>query len=245
VVSVLSIFLMTSLSTPIWELLPVLQKVQFPFRVHAVLAVAVTALAAHGLAAAGRRPGWLDRILLAGGAVVLALGLGFTGVKAWPWFDADRETQNAYIDYGVEVLEYWPRAALERRPELASKLIDEEPMAAYARETLAELGDDPMRATVDAGTARVVVESWAPRDIRLRVLAETRASVVVGQRYLPGWTAYVGVEEMTLPVSSTERRTWPERIGGLFSLAALLVSGALTLIALSRRRRRRASAGPP
>jgi hypothetical protein len=88
---------------------------------------------------------------------------------------------------------------------------------------------------------------------------------VVGQRYLPGWTAYVGVEEMTLPVSSTERRglvridvpegeyfvdlrllaTWPERIGGLFSLAALLVSGALTLIALSRRRRRRASAGPP
>lgn len=65
-VSALLLFLMSSVSAPLWQRLPLLAKVQFPGR---ALAVLTPALAGAAGAVGGRRPYWRDALL-----VLLAIG---------------------------------------------------------------------------------------------------------------------------------------------------------------------------
>jgi hypothetical protein len=235
VVLVGSVLLMTPLARPVWEGLPLLQEVQFPYRFGTIATLAATALAAAG-AAGLRREG--ARIHL----VALTAGLGLAGLCVVSTAVAVRHQltdptaltpdQRHTLNLKLEVLEYRPRWA--------------------GADVIGSLQHD---ARVIEGAGGVKVTSWQPRAIGFLVQAENVAVVRIGQFYYAGWRAMVdgapvavmpstgdGLLRLTVPPgwhevvvslvpSNAERWGW--MLSGITALSLVAILGAA---AVARRR---------
>jgi len=220
-------FLMLRLTLPLWNLLPKLRFVQFPWRWMSLLAVVACCFFA---AAIERRRGWLWFCLF----VLLAVPLGvFLARNTW-WDPDEMPTQMAAIDSGTGfegVDEYDP---------LGDDHLDLPKHAPLAAILPASTED----AEAPAPAAKIEEESWQPQDYRLRVESPAPARVALRLLNYPAWQVSVNghtitpqrpdeVNQMIVPVtagaSEIEVRfaRTPDRTAGLAlsAVSSLFVIG--------------------
>jgi hypothetical protein len=239
VIAVASIFMMSPLSAGIWRVLPILQKVQFPWRFNillvcaaaAIFAAACAALIEHadGLRKKNARPSSVFAwpALVVAGVVVL---LGSQLFKA-------AKTLNEIHSVGRSVpARIFVIDQVGARPSTLRK-------EHFTQDVFEHLGRSLPQAGIANGTGRVDVLEWRPRHIVLAVDAESQTRLVVKQLYYPGWTARSRGESVVLPVAPAEPialvslvvppgkheialsldASIPERAGQALSAAAVIV----------------------
>jgi hypothetical protein len=170
--------LMTPLSTPIWQWIPLLQKVQFPWR--SMIVVDFAAATAIAIAA-----GWVLRARFAarmGGLLVLALPillcfvLDSSSYQLFWRLRHDPKSQallQTWIETGEDADEYIPSGIATPRTEL-----------------LKSLADKP-RAAIQPFEGSVRVIEWAPRRIVLDVQATSATTLTLRQFYFANWSAWI------------------------------------------------------
>jgi hypothetical protein len=235
-----ALLMMLAIARPLWNAMPPLQAIQFPWRFHTVVCVAGAALAARATAAfpaAGRAAR-----IIAFGALAMAVAFAALAVAAQRHAleeraNADMRLLAASTEIGFEGRQFRPR------------------WANLALFTSAPLGEIAQRA----GTASMIHGEGSARAVRrsarmMTLTTETAqdATVVVHQFYYPGWTARVaqgerlqtgpspdGLIQIAVPAGHHEitLRLEPgasEKVGVVASAAAAIVVCAL-LVAPHRR----------
>ncbi len=244
------LLLMLPASAPLWEHLPLLHKVQFPWRLNAQIgllaSLCAAALAAHLAAALPRRRPALAR----GGAALVALLLAAhlaAASRTRELFDArhvplTKQGLAALLRPGPLPREYF-RVPRERDPRA--------------------LLPGGARVAFAAGSGDARVEEWRPRRLVLSVRASEPARLALRQQFYPGWRARLegapgdarldalrreyGILALDLPPGShriTLTLAWTprERLGWIASAASLpLLAGATGGLAVRRRRAIRAA----
>lgn len=231
VVGLGSLLMMLPPSQGIWRVLPILQKIQFPWRFHILFSLALLLLMVHALRTmgrkrlwAGRRPGVVILIVL----VVLLLPLVLNALlhPKDPLPVSTRgfhPVQRHKIETNMGAKEYVPKGS-------STKLLDK-----------TTLSLPPVRITSGKGIARV--EAWAPRRIVLDIIADSPLELTLKQYYYPGWAARKQDEQILLTIYPTPgegllgvsvpegrsrvmvqlEKNQAEKIGWLVSGVALLV----------------------
>jgi hypothetical protein len=239
-------FLMTPVSLPLWRALPVLQKVQFPWRVAIVLDLAVAAtivLAVKGLDASVRQ----RRAIVVGVFVMLPILGSLVFGTQWARWDLSRRQDHRakiarLVAAGASPPEYFtPRASVSH---------------AAARAAVAAAPDLLHEAN---GGGHLTVLRRTPRRIEARVSFDCPAEVIVRQFYFPGWVARAegwrqpvrakpaspyGLTALSLPAGSYDvdivlSRTWQETAGLATSGLGILIAAVIGIGA------RRWRASPP
>jgi hypothetical protein len=239
VVAGLCFFMMTPLSKPVWILLPTLQKVQFPFRFNTVLSLAAACLVGVSFQGSTGRA----RRLFLGVLVVLGLVWTFgTARRAYYSYPAIYMDQVVF-DSATKRLRQ-RRDTNEFRPRWVSSIEENE-----LDMMLSGVGESQVK--VVSGEASVVVETWVPREISLRVNAPTGATLNISRFYFPGWVLLVGDGKVAHPVEPSMpggliharvpagnhrltlqlRKRWPELAGEVVSLVSLLIVSLLVVVA--------------
>lgn len=187
-VAVLSLGMTLPWSKPIWDLLPMLQKVQFPWRFNAVLTVAAITLFAfaattlRALALGGRS--YLIRIWAMLLAALLMTQL-LVGIEPL-FFDrlAASDIQKA-LQTSRSPLEYRPRWV---------------PLEQFSKESIARLSASTPQVQSEQSALQWQMISWAPRQIRLQVSTPKASSLTLHQYYFPGWIAHRAGTRESLPL---------------------------------------------
>jgi hypothetical protein len=192
-----ALFMMSAASKPIWQWVPLLQKIQFPWRIGTVLTVAATALVAHGIDALRKPVRWWSVSLLA--ALFGIVGyVGLETAKSAYWNVARGPAgpleRRQVIDYG----EYRPRQV---------------PRHVFTVDRMRNMGENLPAASVVSGDGTVVVEEWRPRRITLTVEAATDVLIDIKQLYYAGWVAKLRDGSQSFDVS-------PSTDAGLVSFGA-------------------------
>jgi hypothetical protein len=190
IVAIASSFMTLPLSTPVWKLLPMLQKVQFPWRFHVVLTVATTALITigiHSLNQTGR--GFSKKISTIGGLLLITTlfsGFVITYINiGLPNFEVEQD-----FLLSVDAPEY--------RPTWSSKEVFEQYVANQAEK-------DSPKVEVTQGQGSLSIQQWLPRKILLETNATTDVELTLKQLYYPGWTAKIdGTKQLPLTPSQPE-----------------------------------------
>jgi hypothetical protein len=188
VVALLSLFMMTPLSKPVWRMIPTLQAIQFPYRFSIVLTLAVTLLFAAWACTVkqlySERNGKI--LLMTVSLALIAVSVLAASWRAWRAFPLTNHNQEilSEVDQKVEVSrgtsEYHPRWSQWGAPLLL--LMDQ-----HHR--------NPVRAKLDGGTGSVSVSRWESREILLQVDSPGEDMLTVNQFYYPGWTARLAGEQ--------------------------------------------------
>jgi hypothetical protein len=159
--------MMTPLSVPLWDALPPLQYLQFPFRFFTALIPGIVWLEGR-LLAVRPFPGF-RLVVTATAYVVVVVG------AALPAFVTDPAPLRQFLDQRVVAA-----------PEYQTRWMAESKLAPWA------LPPEIVRSSVAAltsGSGRVEVEQWSSRRIVLRTMIETpQAQVRLKTAYFPGWT---------------------------------------------------------
>jgi hypothetical protein len=254
----LSILMTTFASDPVWRLLPVLQKVQFPWRFQLVLCLAVAGATAAGVGSLRGGFATLNRRALVFASLLVACWLYFwAGAMLRTYPDLPRPYR-----LGGGTLRWLDRSrdAPEYRPALAASNAEHD-VEALLQNLCGDLRREP-RACVAEGEGAVSVTRAGPRSLDLRVESAAGLTFRVTQFHFPGWAARLdgrphpvaaarpdGLLLLSAPAGTHTLRltlnpTLPERIGLFTSAASALVLAfppARTLLAKLRRRRRRAA----
>ena len=187
-VAVLSLGMTLPWSKPIWDLLPMLQKVQFPWRFNAVLSVAAITLFAFAattlntLAVHGRS--YLIQIWALLLAALLATQLA-VGIE--PLF-FDRLAASD-IQKALQV----SRSPLEYRPRWV-------PVDQFSKESVNRLGASTPQVQSDQSALRWQMIEWAPRQIRMSISTPAAGTLTLHQYYYPGWVAHSAGRSQPLPL---------------------------------------------
>ena len=247
--TVIAFLMMMPLSRPVWDALPLLQNVQFPWRINIVLVCAAAATISVASAALmeylrRRRAGSEDTawstlalsVLVLAAPTALFAGQIFDTVQLIDWSRSAERTIPDSILY---------RDYREYRPRDVSS-------AVFTPENVRRLGETLPRAELREGTGSVRVVSWRPRHIVLAVSATSDARIRIKQFYFAGWSARSSDGAEVFPVSASEPESLvtirvppgqhtvdlsldasvPERAGAALSALALL---ALVAVAWSYR----------
>lgn len=183
-------FLMSAASSFLWELIPVLQKVQFPWRMAIIIDFAIaatTVIAISGLSTKGSHPA---RVF---GAILTLLVLSSSAGGYIYWFNsvlAGDEVYQSGIDeffsIGFDGAEYLP-------PDIALRQFE-------AWEVLKHTD----MVQHDANNGNIRVARWEARNIAFDVDLKSETEVTVRQFYFPGWRATVSADDTELAVSATD-----------------------------------------
>jgi hypothetical protein len=236
-------FLMTPASRFLWELLPILQKVQFPWRVAIVidLAVAITFVVALRDIPAGKNRQFVFVSSMA--AILLVLSGGFSAVFfAGDWKLSQtaehQERLRTVISTGYDASEYIP----------ASVRLSQEEAWEYLKSV--------PRIGLDADKGQTNIVRWEARKIALDVDLSAETRLTVRQFHYPGWRAWIadggsaltvmpsdpaGLLELVAPPGRYRLELelgWSrqETAGAVVSGAGLLIVLLLTAVRSLRRR---------
>ncbi|HYL19254.1 MAG TPA: hypothetical protein VEV20_11255, partial [Burkholderiales bacterium] len=200
-IAVAAAFMMSPSSVAIWRALPMLQQVQFPWRINIVLVCAAAAAVATACALLiehapklrrndGQQPSSV--IVL---AMVLAVGvvalLGSQIVSAARTL-AELHAVGRNVPPQILVIDYEGARPNTLRREF------------FTQEVVQHLGESLPRVSVAQGTGTVEVVGWHPRRIVLAVDAQTDMQLVIKQLYYPGWTARSRTDNVVLPVAPAD-----------------------------------------
>jgi hypothetical protein len=187
-VCVLPVFLMLSLSFPVWKMCPLLfAAVQFPWRFNIVLCVAALAIVTVFLSEMSRWSRWLQ---------AWSLVLAFLLIV--PWFLAYGNTWKRYqmeAAHPIEVPSPVPHVDDHDGwfHAWAPAGIDE------ARAIQASTGP-PAKFLTSPGTANVLL--WKPRHIEFQTNSSTGGWVMIRQFYYPAWKAALVSPYRTLDIKA-------------------------------------------
>lgn len=185
--------MMFPLSKPLWDLLPVLQKIQFPWRFGTLLTFASLSLMAVSLTGVPRTRHYRSAraaTYLAGLLLLILLGsealVGFRPAFLQP-------VSNAMIYKTLQLarspLEYRPRYV---PPELFSKAM----LGDFSRRTL------PVASS--SATLRWQPLTWQPRLIRLQIHAPEATVLTLHHFFYPGWQATTRESKLLTVTPSAE-----------------------------------------
>jgi hypothetical protein len=219
---------MLRLSIPLWNLLPKLRYVQFPWRWMSVLAVICACFFA---AAIERRRGWLCFAFFVAFSIPLGVFLAQN-----TWWDADEmSTQQAAITSGdgyEGVDEYDPQG------DDHLDLPKQAPLASMAPASGEDADTRPLGG-------KIQVEGWQPTDKRIQVWSARPGRVALRLLNYPAWQVTVNgvpvrperaddVDQMLVPVSAGQSeirvrfvRTPDRTVGLVFSLISLVAGLAM------------------
>jgi len=170
-------FMMSPLSTPIWEYAPQLWKVQFPWRLSMVVDLATCIAALYALRALFDHRDIVSAAAVAISVGLLALWLATTqiGTLIDPFYSPEwRAERDSHLHDGVDVAEYTTAWNPTQRHF----------------DTSLELGNR-LQVIFDSKKGAIAVAHWWPRDIALGIDLRKPAIVSVRQFYMPNWRATV------------------------------------------------------
>jgi hypothetical protein len=182
VVSIFSFYMMLDISAWIWHLIPLLARIQFPYRFNVLLALAVTALVAAALKSLphhARSP--LSKIWIVTVAAFLTTQALISCVTIYNgasshWDPETRKTIDRELALSPDVLEYLPRWA---NANLFPVTIGSDQLKGY-----------PV-AKIVSGEGDISVVSWGPGRIVLQTRGTTPLLLVVRHLYYPNWKAHL------------------------------------------------------
>jgi hypothetical protein len=193
----LSTLMITPLSRPVWDHLPLLPMVQFPWRFLSVQALFAAAASAFLVERLPRRPAWAALALAAalGLAVMLPLRPDRLPIGA---SDVTVERLQLYelftANIGTTITYEWlPRDVIPRL---------------YSSELVAEPGAPPRAFAVEGKLLSANETSHGPTARTWQVVAGTNARLVFPLLYWPGWSAAIdGTPTPVRPAHSSGRLT--------------------------------------
>ncbi|HXH65843.1 MAG TPA: 6-pyruvoyl-tetrahydropterin synthase-related protein [Candidatus Limnocylindrales bacterium] len=232
----LATLMMFRLTAPLWDLLPKMRFVQFPWRWMSIVAVICSCFLA---AAIERRRGWLWFVLVA----ALSFPLGYFLTQNTWWDPDEMPTQQAAIQSGTGyegVDEYDPlgddHLDLPKHAPLASIL---------PRETQDSTNSPPR--------GRIQIETWETTNHKVFVESSTPARVALRLLNYPAWRVTVNgkaiapekpddLNQMLVPIAAGKSeirvrfvRTPDQTAGIALSLFTLLIATGLLVPGKSRR----------
>lgn len=232
-------FLMSPLSTFVWENAPELWKVQFPWRIAMVVDLAAAIAILHALHCLQVHRDWFSAMALTIALALLAWGLGTMNVKKKldpfdnPGWVIGRDTA---VRNGLDAPEYTTAWNHSRSADTSIEIAGEQQLA----------------YEMEAGAIDIV--QWLPRAIVLQVNLQRATQLRVRQFYFPNWKAVTesgdvlqlapaaenGLLTMPLPAGNyrlelTLVKLPQESIGVGFSFGGLIL--LLSGVALRYRRR--------
>ena len=200
-VAVAAVFMMSPSSVVIWRALPMLQQVQFPWRINIVLVCAAAAVVAtagallieHAVGLRkndGQRPA---RVIV----LPMVLAIGVLALLGSQLVSAARTLSELHavgrnVPPQILVIDYEGARPNTFRREF------------FTQEVMQHLGESLPRVSIAQGTGTVEVVGWHPRKIVLAVDAQTDMHLVVKQLYYPGWTAHSRTDDVVLPVAPAD-----------------------------------------
>lgn len=235
---VICIFIMCPLSQPIYELLPVLQKIQFPWRFNVVLCVQVAALLALAVSSIEKPYFAVQKKMKILTLFLVFFSIPYAAAQAWRAYPLTRPMPKDVGDIERRLRqnrdqpEYrtaWTKPPLEKEENLLA-------LAADVGQT--ENGEIvPLKIVEGAGAVTILERK--PREIRLRVDAANNLKFNLSQFYFPNWTpdeaAIIvepsvpnGLMRVSVPAGNHEfslrlRENAAERNGKIVSLASLVL----------------------
>jgi 6-pyruvoyl-tetrahydropterin synthase related domain len=247
-----SLFMMSPLSDPVWKLITVLQRVQFPWRFNTVLSLAAASLVAFALASSTGKAKVLFQIGL---MVLVTIWIYDAGRRAWAAYPVN------YADQAViQQREKWlaqDRELNELRPRWVASIEEKELDLLMQR-----IGKSPglPMAALQNERGTVTIREWKPQGIVLDVDSTDPGRVRVSQFYFPGWKARTdtgdlevrpsipgGLVRVSVPsgrhqITIERKATAPEVVGRALSAGTVIVLLALTLMELWRNQRKNTAA---
>jgi len=248
-IAVAATFMMSPSSIAIWRALPMLQQVQFPWRINVVLVCAAAAVVASACALLIEHAAELrknDRQRTSAIVLAIALGVGVVALLGSQLLSAARTLAELHAvgrntPAQILVIDYEGNRPSSLRREF------------FTQEVIQRLGASLPRVSVAQGTGTVEVVGWHPRKIVLDVDAQTDMQLVLKQLYYPGWTARSRTDDVVLSVAPADPialvglqvppgkreivvsldASKPERAGEAVSAVALV---AIALVAWRNRR---------
>ncbi len=233
-----ALFAMTPAAKPLWDILPLVSLVQFPWRLLAPVAVTLALLAGAGAS-------WLDRRGGAAGspdafayvfAFAIVLGsFAFTQPELLPVQPRDASPL-AVLDFEAKYPDMRGMTRWSARPP---ENADSPLLAQY------EAGQPLQRAAIAAGEGEILAQSATALSATARVRADSDLTLRFYTYFFPGWRATVGGQpaeitpeppngliSLALPPGEHEvavrfGSTPLRRVGQIISLATLALIGAL------------------
>jgi hypothetical protein len=250
----LAVLMTLPLAGPLWDALPLVDLIQFPWRVLAVAAFTLSLLAGLGAWVLDQSRGSQYRnsspfVYLIGLAIIVT-SLGFTRPEIVPLRPQD-ESPLAVLDFEIAFPDMRGMTRWAERPPLDA----ESPLIAQY------LAGQPLeKAAIAEGAGRIVRQESGPLHVSAQVEADGPVRLVFYNYYFPGWRASVdgqpaeirpegpnGLIALDLPAGTREVRlefgTTPPRIAGA-ALSALGLLGVALLFVADRQRRHGAGASP-
>jgi len=176
---VISFFMMFPVSFPIWSNLPILQKIQFPWRFNVLVVPGVTALVAIGMESSDRFKGFQKALVPIMIAVFLLAQILFTtGCLKERLTNEIGPQDKQIIDHGLQVR--------EGVPEYLPRSVDKKMVAAVRGWSLQPIGSE---LRILSGMGGGALREITPRTLLLDVQAEETVELVVNQFYFPLWRA--------------------------------------------------------
>jgi hypothetical protein len=224
-VVIVCVLMMTELSAPVWMIITVVQKIQFPWRFNAIISIATTALLALAISSVKQSSSVSIKIIKTIALLLIAVWIPATVWAAWqayPFHNPDQEEINykyQEIEQNREVPEYYPRwnrsmAELDWESSIYEDYWDSQLNGKF-ESLLQRVGGAEgilSKVKVVEGTGQVNVMSWKPGEISLHVETPTGMKLYVSHFYYPNWRAYLVGESSGLNVE-------PSQPDGLISLS--------------------------
>lgn len=245
-VTAFAVFMMLPVSAAVWDVLPLVDLIQFPWRLLSVTAFTLSLLGALGAAVLDRSRGSQypngSPFVYVFGLAIIVTSLPFTRPEIIPLRPQD-ESPLAVLDFEMT---YPDMRGMTRWAERPPADADSPLIGAY-------LAGQPLeKAAIIAGTGRIAQQESTALDATAQVVAETPVTLRFYTYYFPGWRATVdgrraeiradgpnGLIALDLPAGTHEVRlrfgTTPPRMAGAI-LSALGLLGIAALIVLDRRR---------
>lgn len=197
-VFLLSVFMIIPLSQHVWVALPSLQVIQFPWRILTVLTVASVILVAMGLDSlyTVQRHWYAWCCFFIGNVMIWILALNVFPIGTF--IEQAKKKGHDWNPLRLDVPEYRPKWATRDVDIVARQLrVDRQLLASlpFQSRSMAFVNSRDsqdfqfvgVRAPKGFGTFSI--ETWMPRQIRIRYAIQAPASCIVSQLFFPGWTA--------------------------------------------------------
>jgi hypothetical protein len=238
--TVVALFAMTPASSWLWDILPLVSLIQFPWRLLAPVVVTIALLAGAGAS-------WLERrgeVAEAPGAytylfalAILVGSLAFARPEMMPVLPRD-ESPLAVLDFETKYPDMRGMTRWSERPPADN---DSPLLAQY------EAGQPLQRAAIVAGTGEIVEQHATALSASARVRADSAVTLRVYTYFFPGWRATVdgqvteiapeppnGLITLTVPAGEHQvelrfTATPLRRAAQIVSLISLVLVGSLWL----------------
>lgn len=173
-------FLMLSPSRFVWAALPVLQRIQFPWRLNTVFSIAIVALLALMIECFGGQRRKSAAVAICGVSLLSTLpwfaASPWAAHRASPWASPgllNPERASVLLAMDSDYLTpVWMRVPSLASPESIRRLA-----AQFGNRNVLPVGDS------------AVIEHWGARELRLRTKLNSAQYILVKRFYYPGWRA--------------------------------------------------------